>query len=88
MRPQKLVLLIPFLAVACAPPPDTQEVEFRVPVSVREVETGTVEDRVIATGTLRTPETVSLRADTAGSLVGRQICHYQTGTGFRTVLHW
>ncbi|NIM02358.1 MAG: efflux RND transporter periplasmic adaptor subunit [Acidobacteria bacterium] len=54
--------------LACAPPPDRQEVEFRVPVTVREVETGDVEDRVIATGTLRTPETISLRADTAGAL--------------------
>ncbi len=54
--------------LACAPPPDTQEVEFRVPVTVREVETGDVEDRVVATGTLRAPQTVSLRADTGGAL--------------------
>jgi RND family efflux transporter MFP subunit len=53
---------------ACAPAPDTQEVEFRVPVTVREVESGDVEDRVVATGTLRTPETISLRADTGGVL--------------------
>jgi len=60
-----LVLIV----AACAPPPDTQEVEFRVPVTVREVETGDVEDRVIATGTLRTAETISLRADTGGVLM-------------------
>jgi len=68
MKPRKLVLLGLLTAVACAPPPDSQEVEFRVPVTVREVETGTVEDRVIATGTLRAAETISLRADTGGSL--------------------
>jgi RND family efflux transporter MFP subunit len=39
-----------------------------VPVTVREVETGDVEDRVVATGTLRAPETISLRADTGGVL--------------------
>jgi RND family efflux transporter MFP subunit len=56
------------IVAACAPPPDTQEVEFRVPVTVREVEIGDVEDRVVVTGTLRTSETVSLRADTGGVL--------------------
>ena len=69
MKPGKLVALgVVLIAVACAPPPDTREVEFRVPVTVREVETGDVEDRVVATGTLRTLETVSLRADTGGAL--------------------
>jgi membrane fusion protein (multidrug efflux system) len=68
MKPNKLILPVLLVAAACAPPPDTQEVEFRVPVSVRVVETGTVEDRVVATGTLRTAETISLRADTGGSL--------------------
>jgi RND family efflux transporter MFP subunit len=55
--------------VACTPPPSDQEIEFRVPVFVREVGTGTVEDRIVATGTLRAPETVALRADTAGALM-------------------
>jgi membrane fusion protein (multidrug efflux system) len=69
MKRQKLIATGALLtALACAPPPDRQEVEFRVPVTVREVETGDVEDRVVATGTLRTPETIALRADTGGAL--------------------
>jgi len=69
MRPGKLIGAgLALAAMACAPPPDRQEVEFRVPVTVREVETGDVEDRVVATGTLRAPETISLRADTGGVL--------------------
>ena len=69
MKPAKSVVLgLALIGVACAPAPDRQEVEFRVPVTVREVETGDVEDRVVATGTLRTPETISLRADTGGAL--------------------
>ena len=53
----------------CAPPNQDQAIEFRVPVSVRDVATGTVEDRVVATGSLRAAETVALRADTAGALI-------------------
>ncbi len=56
-------------AAGCTPPPQDQKIEFRVPVFVREVGTGTVEDSVVATGSLRAPETVALRADTAGALV-------------------
>jgi RND family efflux transporter MFP subunit len=55
--------------VACTPAPPDQKIEFRVPVFVREVGTGTVEDRIVATGTLRALETVALRADTAGALM-------------------
>jgi membrane fusion protein (multidrug efflux system) len=54
---------------ACTPGPPEQDVEFRVPVFVREVGTGTVEDRVVATGSLRASETIALRADTAGALL-------------------
>ena len=57
------------LASACNPPGQAQKVEFRVPVTVAEVTTGRVEDRVVATGTLRAPETVVLRTETAGTLV-------------------
>jgi len=45
-----------------------EQIEFHVPVSVRSIGTGSVEDRVIVTGTLRAPEAVSLRADTSGVL--------------------
>jgi RND family efflux transporter MFP subunit len=37
-------------------------------VTVATVETGSVEDRIVATGTLRARETVSLRAETGGQL--------------------
>ena len=53
----------------CTPPVEEQTIEFRVPVFVREVGTDTVEDRIVATGTLRASKTVALRADTAGTLV-------------------
>jgi multidrug efflux system membrane fusion protein len=52
----------------CSPKPPEQEIEFRVPVFVREVETGLVEDRIEATGSLRAPETVVLRTETGGIL--------------------
>ena len=55
-------------ASACGGGPPREEVEFRVPVTVRDVGTGTVEDRIVATGTLRADEVVTLRAETAGVL--------------------
>ena len=57
------------LIAGCASGSTEQEVEFRVPVFVREVVNGTVEDLIVATGTLRAPEMATLRADTAGVLV-------------------
>jgi len=45
---------------ACQPPAEQQQVEFRVPVAVEEVAKATVEDRIVTTGTLRTPEVVTL----------------------------
>jgi RND family efflux transporter MFP subunit len=63
---------IGLLLAGCSPGGPDQQIEFRVPVFVREVTTGAVEDRVVATGTLRAAQTVTLRADTAGALlVGR-----------------
>jgi membrane fusion protein (multidrug efflux system) len=50
----------------CGGQSNDQQVEFRVPVFVQAVRTGTVEDRVIATGSLRSPEVITLRADTGG----------------------
>jgi RND family efflux transporter MFP subunit len=56
------------LLAACSAPPPGEEIEFRVPVFVRDVSIGTVEDLVVATGTLRAASSVELRADTAGEL--------------------
>ena len=38
---------------ACGSQTETEEVEFHVPVTVREVELGTVESLIVTTGTLR-----------------------------------
>jgi membrane fusion protein (multidrug efflux system) len=56
------------LLAACTAQDDGQQVEFRVPVFAREVGTGSVEDRIVATGALRASEVVTLTADTGGSL--------------------
>jgi membrane fusion protein (multidrug efflux system) len=55
---------------------DTGEVEFRVPVSTREVGLGDVEDQIVATGTLRASEVVSLTVETGGVL---RIAENQSG---------
>jgi membrane fusion protein (multidrug efflux system) len=70
------MVLVAAAIVGCTPPQDEQAIEFRVPVFAREVGTDTVEDRIVATGTLRAPETVALRADTAGALV---IARHESG---------
>jgi len=56
------------LLAGCGGGDQGNEVEFKVPVSVREVGTATVEDRIVATGTLRAERIVSLRAESAGLL--------------------
>jgi RND family efflux transporter MFP subunit len=55
--------------VACGGPQRSEEIEFLVPVQVRDVETGAFEDRVVATGTLRAVERVVLRGETSGVLL-------------------
>jgi RND family efflux transporter MFP subunit len=57
------------LTAGCAPQNTPPQIEFRVPVFAREVGTGDVEDNIVATGTLRAPESVSLRTETAGTLL-------------------
>ena len=61
-------LALATLVPACAPPNDGADVEFRIPVEATEVATGTVEELVVATGTLRTREIVSLNIETPGHL--------------------
>ena len=57
---------------ACAPPSDIAQVEFRIPVEAVAVETGLVEDLVVATGVLRPREMVRLSIETPGHLqIGR-----------------
>lgn len=52
----------------CAPPPGAPETEFRIPVEVEDVGTGTVEDLVVATGNLRPRGLVTLDIETPGLL--------------------
>jgi RND family efflux transporter MFP subunit len=52
----------------CSPSAHEQEIEFRVPVTVSEVGTGSVEDRVVATATLRPVEEIVLTAGANGVL--------------------
>ena len=56
------------LPVGCIQEDDADEVEFRVPVSVKVVELDSVEDRIIATGTLRADEVASLQVEAPGVL--------------------
>ncbi len=68
-RGERFLLALSICALvlpACTPPGADEEVSFRLPVTVREVGTGTVEDRVVATGTIRAPEAITLRAETPG----------------------
>ena len=66
-----LVLLAAAMA-GCAPPAGDVDVEFRIPVEAAEVVTGTVEELVVATGTLRAREIVTLNIETPGLLqIGR-----------------
>ena len=55
-------------ANGCAPPMDAPETEFRIPVEVEDVGTGTVEDLVVATGNLRPTGIVTLDIETPGLL--------------------
>ncbi len=67
--PAALVLLaLPWIA-GCPSPGSQEQIEFRVPVFAREVETGTVEDLIVGTGSLRARETVVLSPETGGRLV-------------------
>lgn len=54
--------------VGCGESGDGGAVEFRVPVSVAEVGVGTVEDRIVATGSLRAVEEVNLTVEVGGVL--------------------
>lgn len=63
-----LLLGAGLVLAGCGAQGNDQQVEFRVPVFVQAVGTGTVEDRIVATGSLRATEVVALRSDTAGAL--------------------
>lgn len=64
--------LVPVVLIAavvgCGSPPPDADVEFRIPVETASVTAGTVEDIIVATGTLRTRELVRLAIETPGHL--------------------
>lgn len=62
------VLLAAVLLAGCGAGQESEEVEFRVPVSATAVVAGTVEDTVVATGTLRASLGAVLTVETAGFL--------------------
>ncbi|MBP7147433.1 MAG: efflux RND transporter periplasmic adaptor subunit [Acidobacteria bacterium] len=62
------LLALALLAAACERGGGEAKVEFRPPVSVREIVGQTVEDRIVATGTLRAPETATLTVPIEGQL--------------------
>jgi RND family efflux transporter MFP subunit len=67
-RRAPLHLFLLLFLVSCDTRTDTEAVEFRVPVTVRDVTVGTVEDLIVATGTLRALESAQVRVETTGFL--------------------
>ncbi len=63
-----VAVLLVMLASACGATNTQQDIEFRVPVTAGDVASSTVEDRVVATGTLRAPEMATLTVETTGIL--------------------
>ena len=85
MAPCLLAALVVLgLSIACNNEDPDDEVEFRVPVSVKEVGLGNVEDRIIATGTLRATEVASLQVEAGGILeIARNASGRRLGEGDR-----
>jgi membrane fusion protein (multidrug efflux system) len=76
--------LIALPLMGCDPRGEREQVDFLVPVSVQEVSLGTVEDRIVATGTLRASELVTLIVETGGTLeIGRNDAGRRLGEGDR-----
>lgn len=55
-------------AIGCGGASQTEEIEFRVPVDASAVGAGTVEDRILATGTLRAASSARLLVENTGIL--------------------
>lgn len=85
---RRVLVLTPLAAAVllfgCKPEDSANKVEFRVPVTVEEVGTADVEDRIMATGTLRATEVVSLQVETGGFLeIGKNASGRRLGEGDR-----
>ncbi len=89
-RPRRIVAagisVLVVLFLGCAAGSDVNEVDFLVPVTAAEVTTGNVEDLIVATGTLRTAESLVLQVETPGRLeVGRHESGRRLAEGDRVV---
>lgn len=67
-RPRLWIVLLGIGWFGCGSSGSRTAVDFRVPVTIADVVKGTVEDRLIATGTLRAPELASLTVENSGIL--------------------
>ena len=63
-----LVWSFALLAYACAPQQPSITSEFRPPVEVMEVQTGTVEDTIVTSGELRTRDAAPVRNEVPGTI--------------------
>ena len=61
-----IALTASLFLVGCGQQVEPVSVEFRIPVEVEEVEVGTVENVVVATGTLRTVKELELKTEISG----------------------
>ncbi|RLE24050.1 MAG: hypothetical protein DRJ65_10645 [Acidobacteria bacterium] len=61
-------LVLCLALIGCGPGRSDEPVEFRVPVTIAEVGTGAVEDRINATGSLRASQVVTLTVESRGIL--------------------
>jgi RND family efflux transporter MFP subunit len=86
VRPASLVAVVAvgLGLVGCSPGDRDQAVELRVPVTVAEVGLGSVEDAIVATGTLRAVEEISLTVNVGGLLeIARDASGRRLGEGDR-----
>jgi membrane fusion protein (multidrug efflux system) len=71
-EPYVMIIFVALVGVSllagCGAGNSVDEVEFLVPVSLSDVGTADVEDRIVATGTLRASRMVSLEVETGGVL--------------------
>ncbi|RLE29797.1 MAG: hypothetical protein DRJ61_13835, partial [Acidobacteria bacterium] len=63
-----LAFCLCLVLLGCGPGRTDEPVEFKVPVTVAEVGTGVVEDRISATGSLRASQVVTLTVESRGIL--------------------
>jgi len=69
MVSRKMALLLGALVVlGCGRPAEQRTVDLTVPVTVKPVELGTIEDLVTVTGTLRPVKEAKLVSETKGNL--------------------